>query len=287
MRTQVWKQRRIHFQFLNMQGDEERLQEDGRDKLRKNSLSVLNTFQVVDCHPKTLNLQQAARNGTSPSNVLSLSLSLQETAHHGLGLREFHTSQGYSVLGSTLTQPRGEINTPAGPRKRVRMCASTLVNVQACTHTSVCVCTHSCVSSMTHIPIFLLLRKLVDPGMCWYLGGVPLQAQLLWPKTKCHWLSNAFHGTTSVLSITTNSDFVVCSLYNDSFPKNCNISLGLQYYNILNCNPCTVIHIGLPDSCQYTAPSKNITFTVTRKTYKNKNFPHLESFNQQTFGIST
>lgn len=160
--------------------------------------------------------------------MYSLSLSLQETAHHGLGLREFHTSQGYSVLGSTLTQPRGEINTPAGPRKCVRMCASTLVNVQACTHTRVC--THSCVSSMTHIPIFLLLRKLVDSGMCWYLGGVLLQVQLLWPKTKCHWLSNAFHGTTSVLSITTNSDFVVCSLYNDSFPKNCNISLGLQYY---------------------------------------------------------
>lgn len=43
--------------------------------------------------------------------------SLQETAHYGLRLREFHTSRGYSVLGSTLTQPQGEINTPAGPRK--------------------------------------------------------------------------------------------------------------------------------------------------------------------------
>lgn len=35
------------------------------------------------------------------------------------GLGEFHTSRGYSVLGSTLTQPRGEINTPAGPGKCV------------------------------------------------------------------------------------------------------------------------------------------------------------------------
>lgn len=118
-------------------------------------------------------------------------LSLQETAHYGLRLREFHTSRGYSVLGSTLTQPWGEINTPAGPRKYVwvHVCVRTLAYMRACAR--VCVCTHSCVSSMTHIPIFLLLRKLVDPSMCWYLEGVLLQAQLLWPETKCHWLSQS------------------------------------------------------------------------------------------------
>ncbi len=46
---------------------------DGRNKFRKNSLSVFNTFQVVDCHPETSSLQRAARNGTSRRNVLSLS----------------------------------------------------------------------------------------------------------------------------------------------------------------------------------------------------------------------
>lgn len=91
-------------------------------------------------------------------------LSLQETAHYGLRLREFHTSRGYSVLGSTLTQPRGEINTPAGPRKYVGVYVCVYWRIYELVHE--CVCTHSCVSSMTHIPIFLFLRKLADPSMC-------------------------------------------------------------------------------------------------------------------------
>lgn len=129
--------------------------------------------------PATQRLPQriySKQRGTGPVKVMySPSRPPQETAHHGLELREFHTSQGYSFLGSTLTQPWGEINTPAGPRKCVQMCVNTLVNVQACA--CECVCTHSCVSS---IPIFLPLRKPVHPGMCWcYLGGVPLQPQLL------------------------------------------------------------------------------------------------------------
>lgn len=100
-------------------------------------------------------------------------LSLQETAHHGPGLRKFQTSRGYSVLGSTLAQPRGEINTPAGARK----CVSVHGRTRRAS-VSVCVRTHSCVSSMTHIHVFCLLGKLVDPCMCWYLEGVPLQTRL-------------------------------------------------------------------------------------------------------------
>lgn len=94
--------------------------------------------------------------------VYTLPLAPQETAHHGLGRREFHTSQGCSVLGSTIARPRGEINTPAGLRICVCVCKSESTHRRA--HASVC--THSCVSSMTHIPIFPLQRKLVDPSMC-------------------------------------------------------------------------------------------------------------------------
>jgi len=89
-------------------------------------------------------------------------LPLQETAHYSLRLREFHTSRGYKVLGSTLTQPWGEINTPAGPRK----CTSVCTLLPTCKYVHISMCTHSCVSSMTHIPIFLLLRKLADPSVC-------------------------------------------------------------------------------------------------------------------------
>lgn len=175
------------------------LKKDGRDELRKNSLSVLNTFQVMDCHPKTFGLQQAVRNGTSQRNALSLYRKQHITAS-GLENSTLHEvtafwGQHSHSLGVKLTPQLDQEN----------VCEHTGVRVSMCMW--VCVCTHSCDSSMTHIPIFLLLRKLVDPSMCWYLEGVPLQAQLLWPKTKCHWLSNALHIVTLSPSLSFSSLF--------------------------------------------------------------------------------
>lgn len=151
----------------------------------------MDTFQVVDCHPKTLSLQQAARNGTSRRNVLSLYRKQHITAS---GL-ENSTLHEVTAFWGQHSHSLGVKLTPQLDQENVRVCECALTYCRACA--CECVCTHSCVSSMTHIPIFLLLRKLVDPGMCWYLEGVPLRAQLLWPKTKCHWLSNASH-TSSV-----------------------------------------------------------------------------------------
>lgn len=134
-RTRVWRQEAHPF----------------KTRRERKTSSVLNAFQAVGCHPKGLGF--TARNGTpSRSNVLSRSL--QETAHHGPGLGEFHTSQGYSVLGSTLALPRGEINTPAGPRKcaRAPVCSCMLASLRACTRE--CVYTQLCFFNDTysHIP---------------------------------------------------------------------------------------------------------------------------------------
>lgn len=205
MGTRLWGNGRIDFQLLRVRGDEGRLigrkKNKRRDERRKDSLSVLNTFHIVDCHPKTMSLQRAARNGTSGRNVLSLYRKQHITAS-GLENSTLHEvtafwGQHSRSLGVKLTPQLDQENV----RECVCVCVSVLVYVRACA--CECVCTHSCVSSMTHIPIFLPLRKLVDPGMCWYLGGVPLQAQLLWPKTKCRWLLHASH-TGSVLSLTSS-----------------------------------------------------------------------------------
>lgn len=151
MRTQVWKQRRIHFQFLNMQGDEERLQEDGRDKLRKNSLSVLNTFQVVDCHPKTLNLQQAARNGTSPSNVLSLSLSLYRKQHITASGWENSTLHKVTAFWGQHSHSLGVKLTPQLDQENVCECVRAHWWMCKHAHTRVCVCVHTAVFLQWHI----------------------------------------------------------------------------------------------------------------------------------------
>lgn len=92
------------------------------------------------CHPKTWSLHR----GTGKSKECTLPL--QETAHYSLKRREFLTSRGYNVWGSTLTQPWGEINTPAGPRK----CARVRSLLPTCKHVRLKACTHSCVSSVTH-----------------------------------------------------------------------------------------------------------------------------------------
>lgn len=142
----------------------------GRRREKKGAVCFLKAFQLVGCHPEGSWIYGEERDTESQS--CALPLAPQETAHHGLGRREFHTSQGYSVLGSTLTRPRGEINTPAGPRICVcvraggRAGEQTSMHTYAHTRARASVCTHSCVSSMTHIPIFPLQRKLVDPGMC-------------------------------------------------------------------------------------------------------------------------
>lgn len=172
--------------------DWQKKKKDGRE-LRKNLLSVLNAFQAVDCHPKTLSLQQAARNGTSWRNVLSLYRKQHITA---LGL-ENSTLHEVTAFWGQHSHSLGVKLTPQLDQENVcvRECLSSLAYMRVCAW--VCVCTHSCVSSMTHIPIFLFRGKLVDPGMCWYLEGVPLWAQLLWPKRKCHWLLNASHAVFS------------------------------------------------------------------------------------------
>lgn len=103
-------------------------------------------------------------------------LSLQETAHYSLGLREFHISRSCSILGSTLAQPRGEINTPAGPRKCVRVCARAPAYVRACAR--VHVYTQLCFFSDTYSRI-PSPQKLVDPGIVLISLSVRLQDQLL------------------------------------------------------------------------------------------------------------
>lgn len=138
-RTRAWRQEAHPFKTR-------RGREDGREDV--------DCFErIPGCRLPPEGLGFTARNGTpSRSNVLSRSL--QETAHHGPGLGEFHTSQGYSVLGSTLALPRGEINTPAGPRKCVRapVCACVLASLRACTRE--CVYTQLCFFNDTysHIP---------------------------------------------------------------------------------------------------------------------------------------
>lgn len=133
-------------------------------------------------------------------------LSLQETAHYSLGLREFHTSRSYRVLGSTLTQPRGEINTPAGPRKCVRVCACVRSGIRASMCTRVCV--HTAVFLQWHIfPYPFSLEKLVDPSIVlisWKCPPSEIGCFDLQPM--CHFLSNAFH-TSSI------AHFILLFLY--------------------------------------------------------------------------
>lgn len=145
--------------------------------LRKNSLSFLNTLQAADCHPKTLSLQQAARNGTSQRNVFSRYRKQHITAS---GLENSTLHEDTAFWGQHSHGLRVKL-TPQLDQENV--CEFVRVLWRMCKHVHEYVCTHSCVSSMTHIPVFPLLRKLVDPSMCWYLASVPLQVQLVWPKT--------------------------------------------------------------------------------------------------------
>lgn len=64
-------------------------------------------------------------------------LSLQETAHHGLGLREFHTSRGYSVWGQH-SHSLGVKLTPQLDRENVCVCVCEHVHVSICVYTQLC-----------------------------------------------------------------------------------------------------------------------------------------------------
>ncbi len=119
---------------------------DGRDELRKNSLSVLKTFQVVDCHPKTLSLQQAARNGTSLRNVLSLYRKQHITAS-GLENSTLHEvtafwGQHSHSLGVKLTPQLDQENVCE------RVCVHTGVRASMCVR--VCVYTQLCFFNDTY-----------------------------------------------------------------------------------------------------------------------------------------
>lgn len=109
----------------------EMAQGDGRIKFRKNPLSVLNSFQVVDCHPKILSLQQAARNGTSQRNVLSCYRKQHITAS---GF-ENSTLHEVTKFWGQHSHSLGVKLTPQLDQENMYVCAHThSAYVQACAH---------------------------------------------------------------------------------------------------------------------------------------------------------
>ena len=129
----------------------------GGSSLQRSSLSRQNNFQVVDCHPKTLGLQQTVRNGTSQRNALSLYRKRHITAS---GLKNSSLHEVTKFWGQH-SHSLGVKLTPQLDQENARAHAHFL---RTCKHVHTTARTHSCVSSMTHI--FLLLRKLADPSMC-------------------------------------------------------------------------------------------------------------------------
>lgn len=127
----------------------EMAQGDGRIKFRKNPLSVLNSFQVVDCHPKILSLQQAARNGTSQRNVLSRYRKQHITAS---GF-ENSTLHEVTKFWGQHSHSLGVKLTPQLDQENMYVCAHTL-SIRASMCTRVCVNTQLCFFNDTysHIP---------------------------------------------------------------------------------------------------------------------------------------
>lgn len=79
---------------------------------------VVNTLRVVDCHPKTLSLQQAARNGTSQRNALSLYRKQHITAS---GL-ENSTLHEVTAFWGQHSHSLGVKLTPQLDQENVRVC---------------------------------------------------------------------------------------------------------------------------------------------------------------------
>lgn len=151
MGTRLWGNGRIDFQLLRVRGDEGRLigrkKNKRRDERRKDSLSVLNTFHIVDCHPKTMSLQRAARNGTSRRNVLSLYRKQHITAS---GL-ENSTLHEVTAFWGQHSRSLGVKLTPQLDQENVRECVCVWAHWCTCEHVRVSVCVHTAVFLQWHI----------------------------------------------------------------------------------------------------------------------------------------
>lgn len=160
MGSQVHRKRCIHFQRVScVSGDEERT--DWRKKTQNKAwegcasnrcLFGKNAFRVVECHPKTASLQQAARNGTSQRNALSLHRKQHITASglENSTLREVTVFWGQHShsLGAKLT-PQLDLQNMC---ERTRVCAFW----RTCGHVRECVCVHTQLcffnDTYSHIP---------------------------------------------------------------------------------------------------------------------------------------